>query len=209
MQNFKATPVAIQPMAGATRLAELSLRQNIGWTLVGRGFYAGCQWGILVLLARLTTPEIVGQFVLATAITAPVLALANLQLRGVQATDALKEYQFTDYLALRIVTTIIAFVIIVCVATVGGYGTQVTLVILAVGLAKAIESFNDVIFGLFQQHERMDRIAYSLIVKGSLSLPAIGVVLYLTQSVTWATLALATVWGLTRMALSGCCLRGD
>jgi hypothetical protein len=38
-----------------------SLRLNFSWTIVGNVVYAGTQWGILVLLARLGTPEAVGQ----------------------------------------------------------------------------------------------------------------------------------------------------
>src|SRR5690349_21224091 len=82
--------------------SRLSLRTNFIWTFLGNVVYAGCQWGMLVVLAKLGSPEIVGQFALALAVTAPVFMFTNLQTRGVQATDARKEYAFGDYLALRL-----------------------------------------------------------------------------------------------------------
>jgi len=48
------------------------LRVNFSWTLVGNIVYAGCQWGMLTVLAKIGTTEMVGQFALGLAITAPV-----------------------------------------------------------------------------------------------------------------------------------------
>src|SRR5262245_13252375 len=69
-----------------------SLRTNFLWTLAGNVVYAGCQWGMLIVLAKLGTPAMVGEFSLGLAICAPIFMLSNLNLRGVQATDARGEY---------------------------------------------------------------------------------------------------------------------
>ena len=61
-----------------------------------------------IVLAKLGSPEQVGQFALGLAIAAPVFMFATLRLRDVQATDAKQEYQFGDYFALRLTTTVIA-----------------------------------------------------------------------------------------------------
>ena len=96
------TTEAVQP-PGAR-----SLRANFSWTFVGNVIYAACQWAMLVVLAKLGSPEIVGQFALGLAITAPVIMLTNLQLRAVQATDAKRAYSFGDYLGLRLAVTPLA-----------------------------------------------------------------------------------------------------
>jgi len=172
----------------------LSLRSNFSWTFAGNVVYAGCQWGMLMVLAKLGSPEWVGQFALGLALTAPIIMLTNLQLRAIQATDARREYRFGHYLALRLATTALSFLVIAGIAC--GYRLETALVILAVGLAKAFESMSDVVYGLLQAHERMDRIALSMMIKGPLSLVALGLVVYLTASIAWGALALAGVWGL-------------
>src|ERR1043165_9211480 len=96
----RAEEPSSQPTAGH-RAGTNSLRANFLWSLTGTIIYAGCQWGMLVALAKLGDAEMVGQFALALAVTAPVLMFTNLQLRSVQATDARKDYAFGDYLALR------------------------------------------------------------------------------------------------------------
>jgi O-antigen/teichoic acid export membrane protein len=174
----------------------LSLRANFSWTFVGNVVYAACQWAMLVVLAKLGSPEVVGQFALGLAITAPVIMLTNLQLRGVQATDARHEYLFGDYLGLRLTMTPLALVVIVGITLISGYGWETALVILFVGLAKIFESVSDVFYGLMQQYEQMDRIAISMMVKGPLSLVALGAAIAVTGNIVCGTVALAAVWAL-------------
>jgi O-antigen/teichoic acid export membrane protein len=174
----------------------LSLRANFSWTFVGHVVYAGCQWGMLVALAKLSSPELVGQFALGLTITAPVYEFASFELRNVQAADAGREYSFGDYLNLRIITTILALLVIVGIVLTSNYHREIALIILAVGVSKAIESISDIFFGLFQQKERMDRIAKSMILKGPLSLFALSLGVFLTESVFWGMMGLVAIWAL-------------
>ncbi len=172
----------------------LSLKHNFAWTFAGNVVYAGCQWGMLVVLAKLGTPDMVGQFGLGLAICAPVFMFTNLQLRAAQATDSKREYCFSDYLGLRLITTTLALLVITGIVVVARFRVQTGLVILAVGVAKGFESISDVFYGLCQQRERMDRIAKSMMIKGPLSLAALGLAVYETGSVLWGVVALALAW---------------
>src|SRR5258708_4046458 len=115
----------------------LTLRTNFLWTLSGNVVYAGCQWGMLVVLAKLSTPQLVGEFALALAITAPIVLGAGLSLRSVQATDAASEYAFGDYLLVRLLTTIAAGVVIVGIVCLSSFGWARAAIILFVALCKA------------------------------------------------------------------------
>src|SRR6476469_10408035 len=178
------------------QLKPLTLRRNFSWTFTGNLVYAASQWGMLVLLAKLGSPEMVGQFTLGLAVTAPVIMFTNLQLRGIQATDAKGEYVFSDYLGLRLIGTGLALLIIAGITLKAGYRWETSLVILAIALAKAFESISDVFYGLIQQHERMDRIAIALMIKGPLSLLLLGIGVSLTGSVVGGAIGLAVAWGL-------------
>lgn len=178
----------------------LSLRANFSWTFAGNMVYAACQWGMLAALARLGSPEMVGHFALALAITGPVFLFSNLHLRNLQATDARRDFVFGDYLRLRLLTTVVAFGIIAAIVGVAGYRGHVALVIVTVGIAKAFEAVSDVYYGLLQQRECMDRIAYSLLIKGPLSLVALAGGVYLSGSLVWGVAALAASWALILLA---------
>ena len=60
-----------------------------------------------IVLAKLGSPEKVGQFTLGLAMTAPIFMFATLRLRDVQATDTNQEYLFGDYFALRLPVAIV------------------------------------------------------------------------------------------------------
>jgi O-antigen/teichoic acid export membrane protein len=79
-------------MAAMQPLKSLTLRQNFSWTFVGNIIYAASQWGMLVVLAKLGSPEMVGQFMRGLAVTAPIILFSNLQLRQIQTTDVKQHY---------------------------------------------------------------------------------------------------------------------
>lgn len=174
----------------------LTLRRNFSWTFVGNLVYAACQWGVLVVLAKFGSPEMVGQFTLGLAITAPAILFFSLQLRNVQATDAKQQYVFGDYLGLRLVATGLALVTIAAITFISGYRWEIAVLVLTVGLAKAVESISDIFYGLIQQREQMDRIAISMTIKGLLSLALFSVGVYLTKQVLWGVVGLVLAWSL-------------
>lgn len=116
----------------------LTLRRNFSWTFIGNAVYAACQWGMLVMLAKLGSPEMLGQFTLGLAVTAPVLMFTNLQLRIVQATDAKRQYLFSDYFGLRLLGTGLAMLVIAAITALSRYTWETSLVILLVGASKGI-----------------------------------------------------------------------
>jgi O-antigen/teichoic acid export membrane protein len=179
--------------AGATTRAA-SLRTNFAWTLAGTVVYAGCQWGILVVLAKLTSPEAVGQFALGAAVTAPVFLFTGLQLRASQATDTVRGFPFADYLGVRAGGMIVGLIVTALLAWGSGYDRATLLVILVVGASKAVEGMSDVYYGAMQHRERMRPIAISLMARGILALAAAGAALRMGGGVLGAVAAIAVSW---------------
>jgi O-antigen/teichoic acid export membrane protein len=177
----------------------LPLHLNFSWTFAGNGIYAACQWGILIAFTRLGNAQMLGQFTLGLAIAAPVILFANLQLRDIQATDVRQQYQFGDYLGLRLLSTGIALLVIAGIVAIARFPTETAWVILLVSLAKASESFSDVMYGLIQQHEQMDRIAGSLILRGTLALALVIAGISYSGSAVGGVLGLAIAWMIVLM----------
>lgn len=180
----------------ATIYAPLSLRKNLSWTFVGYAVYVLCQWGMVVVLAKLLSPAEVGRFALGLAVAAPVVLFANLGLRPLLATDARNRYAFADYLGLRLITTVCALLAIVGVTLLAGYPRETALVVVVVGMAKCVEAVSDIFYGLLQHRERMDRISKSMISKGLLSLTVLAGAVYLKDSVLWGAAGLVMAWAI-------------
>lgn len=180
---------------GDNRSYALPLRLNFSWTFVGNVVWAISQWGMLKVLAKIEPSEgvMVGCFSRGLAIATPVVIFAGLQLRAVQATDAKREYRFADYMGLMTITSVLALVVILGIVFYSGYQGEAALVIIFVGIAKIFETLSEIIFGLLQQHERMDHIAKSMMTKGLMSLVVMGTLAYLTHSVLWGAAGMAVV----------------
>lgn len=171
-----------------------SIRSNIQWTLLGYFAYGVCQWLMLIVVARLGLPEMVGQFALAMAVTTPIILLVGLDLRTVQATDQSNRYPFEDFFTVRVVTLVLAMIIITAFAFVSGYKQETTLLILVMGIAKCIEAISDLCHGTLQQHERLDQMAKARILRGIVSVAVLSAGLYAFQSLLLATACMAIVW---------------
>ena len=170
------------------------LRVSFTWTLAGNAIYAATQFGMLSCLAKLADASVVGQYALALAITAPIFMLTNLQLRGVQATDALNRYNFADYFTLRCLCTVLGFLIVLAIVAFSHYDSTTKVVVLLVAAAKAIETFSDVIAGHLQKCERLDQVARALVMRGLASVATFTLTFWFTRRLTSSIIALAATW---------------
>jgi O-antigen/teichoic acid export membrane protein len=152
-----------------------SIGGNFAWMTVGNAVYAACQWGMVSVLARLGSPEVVGQYALGVAVCTPVLMLAQLNLRTVLATDVASEHHFLDYRDVRVISLILA---LLAVAGIGMFehSAQDRVAVVLVALAQAVDWVADIYIGLFQRQEKMQRIAIALSLHGLLSVAALAVV---------------------------------
>lgn len=192
-ENLSPPTGVLSPQVRGT-VQTLSLRRSTVWTGAGDAVYTMCQWGLLVVLARLGTPEMVGQFALALAVTAPVVIFSSLGLRPLQSTDAQHQFAFGDYLTLRLIMNTVALGVIILIAL--QYRVDTAATILVVGVAKCVEAVSDVYFGLLQKHERMDWIAISHCLKGVFSLFAFASGFLLFGTVFGASGGLLLAWSI-------------
>ena len=180
-----------------TLKAAPGLRAGMLWTVLGQGTYSAAQWLMVILLARSGGAEAVGVYSLGLALTAPLFLLLGLQLRGVQATDAAQQYQFSDYFTLRLPSMLLGLLVTAGLALLYPHASGA---IWWLGTAKALEGISDVIYGRMQQRERLDWIAQSTMLRGLLGLALLGGLHLLTRSLTFSAAGVAAA-GLTTLVL--------
>src|SRR5690606_39188157 len=107
--------------------------------------------------------NMIGEYSIALAITAPIFLFLNFNLRTLQVTDINDETRFREYFVFRIVSSTLAFLIVFLITVLSGYEKQVAIVIILIAILKFVESLSDLIYGFFQQKERMEYISISKI----------------------------------------------
>lgn len=168
----------------------LSLKRNAFWTMVGTGTYAAAQWLQIAIIARTGSSADVGHYALALGVCTPVFMFFSLQLRQIQATDSLRKYSFADYLGMRLLCSACAFTIVCIAAFSLCRSASIVGLTVLLGLFKVVESVSDIYQGLLQQHERMDYVGRSLVVKSGLVLSAFGSIYYGSHSLLCAVAAM-------------------
>ncbi len=188
---------AVRPPALPT-----SLPANIAWSVTGNLVYSACQWGMLVGVAKIGDVTTVGVFGLGLAVTAPIFLLTDLQLRPVLVTDIADAHPFSHYFLFRVTSSITAAIIATIAGVVFTGDPRARQTVAALAFAKAVESIDDILVGGFEKYERFDVTGKLRIVKGIGSLPAILAVLYFTNNLALACLAMGSIWALAASGLT-------
>jgi O-antigen/teichoic acid export membrane protein len=176
------------------------LFSNIAWMLVGNVLYGLSQWAQLVVLAKLGTIEMVGQFALALAICLPVLMFSSLSLRSLQVTDYSRSHRFLEYAALRFVTVFASLAFIIAVEVITKNPASVVITTALISAAKAVEYMSDILYGALQQQENMSGIAISMTLRAIVSVGSLSLGVYLTHSLAWGAACMLASSALVLMA---------
>ena len=159
------------------RILPMSIPRNVAWTASSAAVYSLCQWGMLVSFASFGSPEALGQFAFALALSAPIMMFLQLQLRTVQVTDVQGRFTLADYLALRVFSSSVGAGLVVALAA-GTGGSPATIAVAAlVAGVKALDGVADVLHGAWQKLERLDVPAKLLTLNGVASLAALALAL--------------------------------
>lgn len=165
------------------------------WMLAGSGAFSLSQWARIAILAKMSSPAVVGAYVLALSLVTPIFNFTNVQLNAVQTTDARNRYRFADFAALRLLTSSIALVVVGALTFVLRWDQTLT-VILAFTLAA--DSLCEIFGSLQQKNERIDRLSISLLLRALLSISAFALVFHQTRSLA---AAVATIPAATLIVL--------
>lgn len=184
------TAVDYRPHVSVMKPKKKSLRNNFGWALYGNAIFQASQWLALVVIAKMLEVSDVGDYALALAICTPITTFASLRLRQVQVTDARDENRFNHLLALQLVTSLIAMLLITGISLALDYSNEMRAIIVVTALGQCVMLIRGLYIGFNQKQERMDTVAKSQTV---LSLGTVGsllVTIWFTESLLLGVIAM-------------------
>ncbi|HXE12075.1 MAG TPA: hypothetical protein VN633_08145 [Bryobacteraceae bacterium] len=187
------------PQAAVTSRWVSALLGDFTWTLFGNGVFAACQWGIIIVLAKLLTAVAVGQYSLGQAILAPTLMFAAFQLRAVIASDLKGQFTTHEYFGFRLITLTAGLSLAILIGFVTTRSVLQTEIVAVIGLIQFCEQTSDTLYGFLQRRGNLVRPALSMILKGPVGLLALTLTLYWTRNILAGLIALLV----TRIALLG------
>lgn len=143
------------------------LRSNVFWNSVGTLFYCGCQWLLTVLVVYFKGGYTdAGVLSLAMSISNVLGIVASLNLRTFQVSELEGRFSDGDFLINRVLASMIALALCICVVTYRGYGGFERLCICLFMVFKISEALADVLHGIDQKAWRLDIAGKSFIMRG-------------------------------------------
>lgn len=162
--------------------------------IAGRGWQMGGLLVGLLVLNAMGGEEVVGQYVLALAITTPFVLFANMQLNVAICGDEGQRRPLRQFVWHRVLLQLAAWLAssIVAVAVFDDRASR--LAVVSMGLAKAVESGGDLLCGWFQGRGRMDLVARSLAARGAAGCLGLTLGFVATESLVAAHSLMAMGW---------------
>ena len=171
-----------------------SILTVISFAVIGQIIYVITQLGILSSLTHLRGAEAAGMFGLALAVTTPVFLLVNCGMRTAVAADAEQRFAFSEYTGLRFYSSLAGVLVSVAIGALLADSWIVFATIIVIALTKSVEAFNDVCYGIFDQKQRTDFVARSLVMRGLITLPIFFAFLLMGLPTPAAFCAQLVVW---------------
>lgn len=174
-------------------MQELSVKNNMLWNSAGSLVYLMSQWVITVLVARLSSSyDAAGVLALAMAVSNIFAHISLYKIRAYQVSDVKKQVSAREYVAFRLITIGVAFVV-VSVYTMLTCSPSAFVPVVLYLVFRAGEVFIDVLHGVDQQNFRMDFCGKSFMMRGVAMLAAFAVSFGATGDLTLAIMAMIAV----------------
>lgn len=179
--------------------------ENIGWVFGGNTSYAVSQWIVLSVFAKLGNTTMVGRYALALAVSTPVYLLFNLSLRTVQVTAGPLYGNARLFVQLRVITALTALAVTTIVSAFFDFDTAI--IIFLTSLAKALDAFADIVFGVFQRQGKLKQNGISLLMNGLVTTVTAVVAMLLTGSQVLAVMGSVVASALASVAYPALAVR--
>lgn len=171
-----------------------ALARSMLFNTVGSLTYQGCLWLITVLVVTLSTGyENSGLLASAMATGNMFFAVGTYNMRTYQASDIRGQHPQATYVALRLITIALAWLIFIPYVILTSSNNLALAVCLVYLVYKADECMADVLYGVDQKAQRMDLVGVSQLLRGTVVISSFCVSLYLTNSLLVAIAIMCVV----------------
>ncbi|WP_216378590.1 lipopolysaccharide biosynthesis protein [Arcanobacterium phocae] len=168
----------------------LTLKSNMLWNSIGSMIRLICNYVMTIAAVRLSTGfDVAGSLAISMSISNLILPFADYRLRTLQITDVKNERSSNQYVGLRIITSLFAFVAGSFYAIITSSFSSLIPVLLYLIYSLTV-NFIEVFHAIDWRNYRMDISGISYILQGITNLLSFSVVLWTTNSLTWAIIAM-------------------
>ncbi|MBQ2938165.1 MAG: hypothetical protein IJE05_04745 [Clostridia bacterium] len=148
---------------------DIQFRKNFIWNILGTGINAFNSLFFMIAVTRINGIDNAGIFTIAFSTACIIYVIGVYAGRIYQVTEHDKTITNKEYIANRIITTVLMLILVIIFCLMKGYSIFKSTIFVLLTTYKALEAFSDVIYGILQKNEKLDIVGKSLFFKSIIS----------------------------------------
>lgn len=174
--------------------SNIQFKKNFIWNIVGTGLNAFNSLFFLVAVTRINGVENAGIFTIGYATACILYVIGIYAGRIYQVTEPDKSITNKEYMINRIITVILMNVLVLLFCLIRQYDFYKTIIFLLLTFYKSLEAFSEVIYGIFQKNDKLEKVGKSLFVKSLIGVCGFIVIDIITQNMIISIISVIIIW---------------
>lgn len=166
---------------------EKQFKNNFLWNIIGTSFNAFNSLFFMIIVTRINGTNDAGMFTLAFS-TACILYIIGVYAGRIFQVTEKENINDKEYIVNRIITVLLMIVISILFITIKRYDIYKSSIFVIICTYKALEAFSEVLFGILQKNDLLDKVGKSFFIKSIISLIAFFVIDIMAKNVILASL---------------------
>ena len=172
---------------------EIQFKKNFIWNILGTGFNAFNSLFFMIIVTRINGVENAGIFTLAFSTACIIYVIGIYAGRIYQVTELNKNITDQEYIVNRIITTATMIIMVIIFSVFKKYSIYKFTTFLLLTIYKALEAFSEVIYGILQKNEQLDKVGKSLFMKSIISVILFLIIDIMTKNMILSILSIIIV----------------
>ena len=177
-------------MKGKIKTNMDQFKKNFIWNTLGTGLNAFNSLFFMIAVTRINGVDNAGVFTIAFSTACIIYVIGIYAGRIYQVTEPDKTITNKEYIVNRITTTILMIILVIVFCLIRQYTAFKTTIFILLTTYKALEAFSEVIYGILQKNEKLDKVGKSLFFKSIISIILFVLVDYITKNLIIAICAM-------------------
>lgn len=173
---------------------EKNFKSNFIWNILGTGLNAFTSFFFLIAVTRINGITDAGIFTLAYSTACILYVIGTYAGRVFQVTEANKEITNKDFIFNRFLSCLLMMLLTVAFVLLKRYNLYKSSIFILLSFYKCLEAFSDVLYGVLQKNDLLNKVGKSYFIKALLSIIAFIAVDILTHNLIASCVTAILLW---------------
>ena len=173
---------------------EKNFKSNFIWNILGTGLNAFTSLFFLIAVTRINGINEAGIFTLAYSTACILYVVGTYAGRIFQVTEASKEITDKDFIFNRLLSCLLMMVITVVFVLLKRYNLYKSSIFILLSFYRCLEAFSDVLYGILQKNDLLNKVGKSYFIKALLSIIAFILIDIATHNIIISCIGMILLW---------------